>query len=172
MKAFGKWLERLYLEQDFGRGMATSVAGAVVLVVYLFVGDGVIAVSSGVICYPMVRILASTLRERTSGIRNERKRRGKQDRKARLRKERALQAYEQLSYQEQATVQVFVDQGGCVIPQDQAHELCLSDTCIESLRKRKLLEGSTTADGYRAIFVLNADLFDVAQEQASKNIPF
>ena len=165
MKGVSKWLERLYFEQDFGRSVAISAAGAIVLIVYLRVADGLIAVCWGMICFPIARMLASSLHEVIASRREERQRLDKIEKKARLRKERALRVYEQLSWREQMAVMVFVDQGGCVIPQRYAHELGLTDTCIESLRKRKQLEGSTTADGYRETFVLNADLFDVAREK-------
>jgi len=44
-----KWADRVYSETDFGRSVATSVAGVIGLAVYLIFGDWVIAAFSSII---------------------------------------------------------------------------------------------------------------------------
>jgi len=54
-----RWAERIYAERDFGRSIATSVAGVVGLLLYLNTRDWVVAAFAAVICFPIVRVLAS-----------------------------------------------------------------------------------------------------------------
>lgn len=61
---FGQWVERIYGENDFGRGIATSIAGSAGLAAYLYWGDWVIAAFVGIIIFPIGRILASAIHSR------------------------------------------------------------------------------------------------------------
>ena len=45
----GRWIERIYTEGDFGRNLATSVAGVVGLLTYLQLNDGVTAAFAAII---------------------------------------------------------------------------------------------------------------------------
>lgn len=149
-----KWAERVYTETDFGRSVATSVAGAVGLVVYLFVDDWVIAAFSAIIAFPIARIVASGLHTRSSGRYAER-------------------VYEQLSDGEKDVVQGFVDAGGCVLTWGQVNKMSVPSASVESLIQRRLLWTSMTADGMRETFVLDDALFDVGQARKNNNsVPF
>ena len=58
---FDWWVERIYHERDVGRGIATSVAGAVGLITYLYRDDWVVAAFVAVMVFPVGRILASAI---------------------------------------------------------------------------------------------------------------
>ena len=60
METLEKWAERIYSESDFGRGVATSISGAIGLSTYLFFNDWVIALFSVMISFPIIRIAASS----------------------------------------------------------------------------------------------------------------
>ena len=45
MKTVEKWADRVYAENDFGRSIATSIAGLIGLTVYLLAKDWVISAS-------------------------------------------------------------------------------------------------------------------------------
>jgi len=61
-----KWAERVYAETDFGRSVATSIAGAIGLVVYLLFDDWVIAAFSSIISFPIIRLVSSGLHEKAT----------------------------------------------------------------------------------------------------------
>jgi hypothetical protein len=144
-----KWAERVYTETDFGRSVATSVAGVIGLVVYLFFDDWVIAAFSAIIAFPVVRLIATGLHTRSTGRYPER-------------------IYGQLSDGEKEVVQGFVDAGGCVLTWGQVNKMPMRSASIETLIERKLLWTSVTADGITETFVLDTTLFDVGQARKGK----
>jgi hypothetical protein len=149
MSDFDKWIERIYGETDFGRAVATSVAGAVGLITYLAVDDWVIAVFSAVIVFPIARLSSSGLYERMRRASSRR-----------IDAERAVDAYSKLSDEERKVVLAFVQCGASVLTWSQVNSLDISASAIESLIQRDLLGTSMTADGMRETFVMNTDLFD------------
>ncbi len=77
MSALDKWIERVYVETDFGRSVATSVTGIIGLSVYLISKDWVVALFSSVIIFPIVRIVATGFHEkanRKKSIKSKKKR--------------------------------------------------------------------------------------------------
>lgn len=151
MDNLDKWMERVYGETDFGRSIATSVAGSVGLIVYLVVDDWVISAFSAIIAFPIARLLSTWLYERA---------RRAADRQ--LVHERATSAYAALSDQERQVVAAFAKAGGSVLTWSQVNALPLSGSAIESLLQRELLSTSMTADGMRETFVLDSAVFDAA----------
>lgn len=149
MSTLDKWMERVYGETDFGRSVATSVAGAVGLCIYLFVSDWVISVFTAIIAFPIARLLSTWLYEKT--------------RRAAARQiehERAKNTYDKLSDAERQVVAAFVEAGGSVLTWSQVNALSLSGPAIESLLRRDVLSTSMTADGMRETFVLDSAVFD------------
>lgn len=157
MSTIDKWIDRVYGETDFGRSVATSVAGIVGLVVYLMVGDWVISAFAAVIVFPLARLLASWLYEK-----------GRRATKSRLEQQDALSAYERLSDQEQEVVQAFVEAGGSAMTWSHVNSLSLPGPAVESLMQRELLTASVTADLMRETFVLDSAVFDAAVSQARR----
>ena len=152
MNAVEKLAERIYIETDFGRSIATTLAGIIGLGVYLAYGDWVIAAFSSVISFPIVRLIASGLHEKAT-----------RKKIRRAEREEAEYRYGQMSADEKDVVQYFVEQGGCVLTWSQVNNSPLNTTAIESLIQRDLLSTSVTADGMRETFVLDAAMFDAGQ---------
>tara|TARA_R110000782_G_scaffold191537_1_gene281337 strand:+ start:341 stop:808 length:468 start_codon:yes stop_codon:yes gene_type:complete len=152
MNAVEKLAERIYIETDFGRSIATTLAGIIGLGVYLAYGDWVIAAFSSVISFPIVRLIASGLHEKAT-----------RKKIRRAEREEAEYRYGQMSADEKDVVQYFVEQGGCVLTWSQINNSPLNTTAIESLIQRDLLSTSVTADGMRETFVLDAAMFDAGQ---------
>jgi len=150
MDTFNKWLECVYNETDFGRSIAMFLSGVVGLIVYLTTNDVVIAVFSAIIAFPISRILSAAWHEKF--VRKK---------KRRLQSEQAKQIFEQLSEEEKAVIQAFVESGSCVLTWSQANRLPISSNAIESLIQREALWTSVTADGIRETFNLNTSLFNV-----------
>ena len=154
MNLVDKWTERIYSETDFGRSVATSVAGVIGLIVYLTYSDWVIAAFSSIITFPIVRIVSTKLHGRVT-----RRAKGLIDR------EEAELVYDRLSDEEKQVVLGFVEAGGSVLTWAQVNKLSLSLPAIESLIQRQVLWTSMTADGMRETFALDSAIFDVAQDR-------
>lgn len=150
MSGINNWIERVYGETDFGRSVATSLAGVVGLVVYLCTGDWVVSSFAAIIAFPVARLITTSLYETI--------RRGST---RRLEQERVKVTYKSLSQEEQQVVAAFVQAGGSVLTWSQVNSLHLPAPAIESLIQRDLLSTSMTADGMRETFVLDTALFDI-----------
>jgi len=160
MDAIDKWAERVYTETDFGRSVATFVSGVIGLIVYLTTNDVVIAAFSAIIAFPISRLVSATLHERLM-----------RKKKRRIEAEEAEQTYAQLSEEEKAVIQAFVESGGCVLTWSQTNRLPISSNGIESLIQREVMWTSMTADGMRETFNLATTLFNVglSKQNADEN---
>lgn len=154
MKTIEKWAERVYAETDFGRSVATSVAGTIGLVVYLLFNDWVIAAFSSIIAFPIIRLVSTGLHEKATRRANRN-----------LEREEAAHIYDKLSDEEKEVVLAFVKGGGSVLTWSQINKLRLSGPSIESLIQREILWTSITADGARETFALDSAIFDIGQER-------
>lgn len=150
MSSFEKWAERIYAETDFGKGIATSLSGALGLGVYLLFNDWAVAVFALIIFFPVARITAAAIHTRLSRSAMRRSKRSD-----------AEHIYGNLSNYEKEVVAEFVKSGGCVLTWRQANESPISSSAIESLIHREVLTTSITADGMRETFVLDPTLFEV-----------
>lgn len=157
MSSIEKWAERVYAETDFGKSIATSLAGVVGLVVYLLLGDWAIAAFSAVIFFPVARLTATAIHTRIA--RNAKRRERLND---------AEHIFGALSNEEQAVVAEFVKVGGCVLTWGQANRSPISSSAIESLIQRDVLFTSLTADGMRETFVLDPALFEIGVRHAKE----
>ena len=158
VKSVEKWADRVYAENDFGRSIATSVAGAVGLVVYIFFNDWVIAAFSSIITFPVIRIISSGVNEKF-----ERKK------KRTIEKEEAESLYNRLSSDEKNVIKSFVKAGGSVLTWNQMNNENVSSNGVESLIQRELIWTSMTADGMRETFALDSNVFDICNEKMSAN---
>ena len=148
-----RWLERVYSENDTGRVVATSLAGATGLTTYLYWDDWVVAGFSAIITFPIVRLSASALHSRWNRLRERDRSRGQ-----------LKDLLDSLGSEEKAVVQAFVWHGGSVITWGQCNQSPhFSAAGIESLINRDLMHASVTADGMTETFVLDTQLFDYAQ---------
>lgn len=99
-----RWIERIYSERDIGRGVATALAGAVGLPIYLYWDDWVIAAFAALIAFPIGRIAASTAHSFWT-----------QSRERNLDKKKLSEILDNLGKEEISVVQGFVWHGGSVI---------------------------------------------------------
>ena len=150
MKSIEKWAERVYSENDFGRGMATSLSGVVGLSVYLFSDDWVISAFSTIITFPIFRIIASSFNERY-------KRKSLKS----IDEENAKYSFSNLSEEELNVVRAFVDVGGSVLTWGQVNKLPIHSAAIESMIQRKLMWASVMADGMTETFALDTNVFNL-----------
>ena len=137
---------------DFGRSIATTIAGIVGLICYLFSRDWVIAAFSAVIIFPVIRITATSLHKRIVQ---------KADRIHTV--EDAKRIVNDLSDGEKEVLVEFVKAEGCVLTWGHINRLNIQHASIESLIQREILWTSITADGMTETFVLDSKIFDAAR---------
>lgn len=154
MKTFEKWADRVYAETDFGRSVATSLAGVIGLVTYLFSNDWVIAAFSTIISFPVIRLVSTELHEKANRHKNRA-----------IKQEEAEHIYNRLSEEEKEVVKAFVNAGGSVLTWSQMNNTPVSSASIESLIQREILWTSMTADGMRETFALDSTIFDIGNEK-------
>jgi ABC-type multidrug transport system fused ATPase/permease subunit len=149
-----KWIERLYVETDVGRSVATSLSGVVGLLVYIRIGDWVVAAFTLLIVFPIARVASGWIH-------------GKMLRRAerRLKLSQSREVLARLSKAERVVVQAFLDKGGTVLTWSHVNALGLPGPAFESLVARGLIIPSVTADAVRETFVLDSEIFDVARTQ-------
>ncbi|WP_394148025.1 hypothetical protein [Shewanella atlantica] len=153
MKTIEKWADRVYAENDFGRSMATSIAGLIGLVVYLLSKDWVIAAFASIITFPVIRIFASSFNEKVE-----------RNKKRKAEKEELENLYNKLSLDEKNVIESFVKAGGSVLTWTQMNNQDVSSSGVESLIQREILWTSYTADGMRETFVLDSNVFDICNK--------
>jgi len=157
MNPIEKWADRVYSESDFGRSIATSIAGVVGLVVYLILKDWVIAAFSSIITFPIIRILSSSINE---------KHKRKSERK--ITEENANYVFEKLSNEEIEVVKAFVESGGSVLTWTEVNYLPIHSSAIETLIQRELMWTSVMADGITETFALETNIFDLGVQKYGK----
>jgi ABC-type multidrug transport system fused ATPase/permease subunit len=158
MKAIEKWADRVYAENDFGRGIATSLSGSIGLVVYIVTDDWVIAAFSTIIAFPIIRIISTGINEKV-----------KRKKQRNINKENAHHIYEGLSDEEKEVIKSYVSAGGSVLTWGQMNNQSVSFAAIESLIQREILWTSMTADGMRETFALDSSIFDIANEKYTES---
>lgn len=153
-----RWFERIYSEEDFGRGIATSLSAAIGLTTYLVVGDPMVAIFGTVVMFPIARIVASALHKR-----------GMQRAETAQKNRGIRETYERLSEGEKRVIKVFLDAGGTLITWGQFNRAGLPVSGIESLIQRQLLWSTVTADGMTEAFSIDTAIFDIAREMDVQN---
>ena len=156
MQILDKWADRIYSETDVGRSVATSSAGVIALITYLTTSDWVIAAFTFLIVFPIVRLLVASKHEHLKQA---------SDRQRLI--EQADELYSSLSPEEQALVDLFVENLGCVMTWGQFNRSAISSSAVETLMQRELLSTSVTADGMTETFVLDVSLFDAGVRQSA-----
>ena len=154
MKAIEKWADRVYSENDFGRGIATSFSGIIGLITYLISNDWVIAAFSSIISFPIIRIIATGINEKTG--------RGKE---RKISEENAKYIFDRLSNEELEVVKAYINVGGSVLTWGQVNKLPIQSAAIESMIQREVLWSSVMADGMTETFALNSNIFDLGNKK-------
>ena len=156
-----RWIERIYIERDLSRSVATSLAGVVGLLLYLWSRDWVIAAFAAVIVFPITKVLVGT-------IHSAYMRRSEEDGGIEV----ARKHFERLSTNEKQVLFEFVRVGGSVMSWGHANKVGLHEPAVSSLIQRKLLYPTMTADGMREAFGITVEIFDVAQEKYDEHLDF
>lgn len=149
---FDKWVERIYTEEDFGRGVATSLSGTIGLAVYLLTDDAIVAIFATLIMFPLTRITAAALH-----------RRGAEQAAASDKAKQFEDVYGRLSDEERRVIAGYIEAGGTVMTWGQVNRSDLSRAAIETLIQRELMWSTVTADGMTEAFAISTDIFDVAR---------
>ena len=153
---FDRLLEKVYGEVDFGRSVATALAGCAGLATYLIGRDPVVAVFTAVIVFPAVRIAASAAHQRSSLRRRE-----IADREARVGR------IEKYSEDEKTVLRAFVKEGGTLLPCSRINRMALPQSGVESLVNRGDLRTTMTADCMSEAMAMEPELFELARELLS-----
>lgn len=143
----------MYSEKDFGRSVATTVAGVVGLAAYLLSSDWVIALFVAVIAFPLCRVTVTALHSRW-----------KQKRAQILETIEAEQAFSKFSHQERQVIEFFVHSGGACVSWGAVNrsDLPFPRPALNSLMARGIVHLSAMENGTEA-FQLDIDTFDTAQ---------
>jgi hypothetical protein len=160
VRSIDKWAERIYSENDLGRSIATAAAGVAGLVVYLTVGDWVVAAFLAVIIFPLVRLISTVVQCKLKATAAQR-----------TAENQASSIYRKLTDQEHKVVRAFVGAGGCVLTWSHVNQLHLPYAAIESLIQRGVLTTSMSADSMTETFVLDSVVFDASVAQAAADNP-
>ena len=157
----GRWIERVYEEEDFGRNIAIAAAGAAGLGPYFLLGDWVVTALVVMMVFAIVKVVASSWHS------NRKQSRERSDHADRMKRQ-----FEDLSPTEKAVVRAFVSRGGCVITWQESQQwVAVHRTGIESLSRRDLIRMSTAMDGVGDTFELDPELFDYAQTVVAEDPP-
>jgi len=154
-----RWVERIYVERDLSRNIASSVAGIFGLLIYLWLQDWVIAAFSALIVFPISKIFVGVIH---SAYR--RKNKGKED------IEKARIQFNRLSEEEKGVLFEFVRIGGSVMSWSHANKVGLHEPAVSSLMQRGILYPTMTADGMGEAFGITVGVFDVAKEKFDETI--
>ncbi|MCK4548343.1 MAG: hypothetical protein KAW17_12980 [Candidatus Eisenbacteria sp.] len=155
-----KLIATIYAERDFGRSIATTVAGVVGLTTYLFSSDWIIALFAAVIAFPVCRVTASALHSRW-----------KQNHAQIVKKIEAAQAFSRFSPQERQVIEFFVRSGGACVSWGAVNrsDLPFPRAAVNSLIERGVVRLSVMEDLMTEAFALDIDTFDTAQEALGGN---
>jgi hypothetical protein len=121
-------------------------------VIYIKWREWVIAAFIAVILFPLIRISASAAHSRW-----------KEARRGRLQFRDVQKRFERFSAEERLVLKVFVEAGGAVVTWRQMNKANVSMSAVESLKLREVLESSVTLDGMAETFVIEPEIFDLAQ---------
>jgi hypothetical protein len=150
-----KLIATIYAEQDFGRSIATTMAGVVGLVTYLLRPDWVIALFAAVIAFPVCRVVFSALYSRW-----------KQKHAESIKRLQAEDLFRKFSPQERQVIEFFVRAGGACVSWSYVNNsnYPFPRPAVNSLMARNIVRTSVMEDGMTESFVLDIDTFDMAQQ--------
>lgn len=148
---WGDLIEQMYNEQDLSRSVATTAAGTVGLAAYLLVSDAVVALFSAVIVFPLVRLAAYSLGTRWAKWGEMR------------------DQFAKFSPQERQILEFFVHAGGACVSWGYVNRSALPfpRPALNSLIQRGIVCTSVMEDGMTESFMLDTDVFDMAQKMVA-----
>jgi hypothetical protein len=155
---FSEWAKKIYDEDDFGRSIATTLSGIVGLAIYLPSKDWVLSLLVTVIVFPLLRLIASAAHTRW-----------KETKKEQLQAQAAQKRFENFSPAEKDVLKAFVNAGGAALTWSQVNRANIAVSAVESLKLRGILDTSVTSDGMTEMFVMQTEVFDMAQRAFSSS---
>jgi hypothetical protein len=156
---FSDWAKKIYDEEDFGRSISTTLSGIIGLAIYLKSKDWALSLFVTVIVFPLLRLIASASHARW-----------KETKKQQLQAQEAQKRFENFSPEERKVLKVFVDAGGAVLTCSQMNRANVALSGVESLKLRGILDISVTSDGMTETFVMQTEVFDMAQRALSSSV--
>jgi hypothetical protein len=128
-----KWADRIYLEEDFGKNVATIISGLCGLIIYLVEKDFSLAAFVTIIIFPAVKIITNILRNKHLKINEQ------------LDRENAKKAIDQtvkdLTDQERLVIHEFVKYKSSVMSEKyiKMNSVFLPDGAVKSLIEREYI---------------------------------
>ncbi|MEN3370600.1 MAG: hypothetical protein V7609_2743 [Verrucomicrobiota bacterium] len=150
---FSEWANKIYGEEDFGRSISTTLSGIVGLSTYLVSKDWVLSLFVTVIVFPLLRLIASAAHTRW-----------KKAKKQRLQTLEAHKSFEKFSLEEKKVLRAFVNAGGAALSYSQINRADVARSAVESLVLRGILSNTILSDCATEAFVLETEVFDMAQQ--------
>ena len=155
---FCEWAKKIYDEDDFGRSISITLSGIIGLAIYLQSKDWVLSLFVTVIVFPLLRLIASAAHTRW-----------KETKKQQLQAQETQKRFENFSPEERKVLKAFVDAGGAALTWSQMNRASVAVSAVESLKLRGILDTSVTSDGMTETFVLQTEVFDMAQRAFSSS---
>jgi len=157
-----KWADRIYLEEDFGKNIATTVSGSLGLIIYLFKSDFALAAFVAIIVFPFVKIVSNALRDKYI------------KKKEALDQESARRAIDQtiknLTDQERLVIHEFVNYKSSVMSNKyiQMNSVFLPDGAVKSLMERDFLTEKFYGASGQYDLKLNLVIFEAGRRYFEK----
>ena len=155
---FSEWAKKIYDEDDFGRSISTSLSGIMGLAIYLQSKDWVLSLLVFVIVFHPLRLVASSAHTRW-----------KETKKQQLQSQEAQKRFENFSPEERNVLSAFVEAGGAALTWSQMNRANVAVSAVESLKLRGILNTSFASDGQTETFVIQTEVFDMAQRVFSSS---
>jgi ABC-type multidrug transport system fused ATPase/permease subunit len=157
-----KWAERIYLEEDFGKNIATSTSGVVGLIIYLSKSDFALAAFVAIIIFPVVKIISNSLREKYIAK--------KQERDYEAAKEELDRTVKELTDQERLVIHKFVQYKSAVMSNKyiKLNNVFLPDGAVKSLMERKFITEEFYGLSGEYDLKLNLDVFEAGRRYFEK----
>jgi len=147
-------IKTVYSENDFSRSIATALAGVAGLLSYNWRGDWVISAFTAMVVFPVTRIIAQAVHT------NWASRQEKSEKQRKLREQ-----FDRYSSEEKKILRFFVEAGGACVSWGYVNTspLPFPRPALNSLMQRGVICTSVMEDGMAESFVLDIDVFDIAQ---------
>ena len=157
-----KWAERIYLEEDFGKNIATTISGLIGLSIYLFKADFALAAFVAIILFPLFKILANSARAKQLKNREEK---GELE----TQKENVL-FVKNLTDQERRVIHEFVQYNASVLPSKyvELNNIHLPDGAVKSLIQRDILKEKGYGLSNQYDLVLKIEMFEAGRRYFEK----
>jgi hypothetical protein len=157
-----KWAERIYLEEDFGKNVATTGAGVIGLCVYFYKSDFALATFVTIIVFPLIKIISNALSDKYS--------KEKQNLRLIEARKNIEETVKSLTGDERLVIHEFVKAGGSVISSKyiQLNKIHMPDIAVKSLMERGYLREGYYGKSGEYDLKLNIAIFEAGRSVYEK----